>query len=89
MIFHSVPLVFLAGIGAVGFSETRAVTGDGVEVLTRIPRRLHIVRNRRLRLRGARRSDLAAQATRALRRQARSLSMQEAMRPMKEGSCDT
>ena len=44
MVFHSVPWILLPGIGAVGNSETWAVTNDGIEVLTDTPRELRICR---------------------------------------------
>ena len=43
MTFHTVPNCGIPGLGAVGFSETWAVTSDGVEVLTDTPRVLHVV----------------------------------------------
>lgn len=43
MTFHTVPMVGIPGLGAIGFSETWAVTKNGVEVLTDTPRKLHVV----------------------------------------------
>lgn len=43
MTFHTVPMIGIPGVGSIGFSETWAVTKTGVEVLTKTPRKLHIV----------------------------------------------
>ena len=43
MTFHTVPMIGIPGLGAIGFSETWAVTKNGVEVLTNTPRKLHVV----------------------------------------------
>ena len=43
MTFHTVPMIGIPGLGAIGFSETWAVTKNGVEVLTDTPRKLHVV----------------------------------------------
>jgi Xaa-Pro dipeptidase len=43
MSFHTVPMIGIPGLGAIGFSETWVVTESGVEVLTNTPRRLHVV----------------------------------------------
>ena len=43
MVFHTVPWVLLPGVGALGLSETWAVTEDGVDVLTETPRELRVV----------------------------------------------
>jgi Xaa-Pro dipeptidase len=43
MTFHTVPLVLLPGLGAVGFSETWAVTDRGIDVLTKTERKLHVL----------------------------------------------
>ncbi|MDP6108359.1 MAG: aminopeptidase P family protein, partial [Candidatus Brocadiia bacterium] len=43
MVFHTVPMVLLPGLGAVGVSETWAVTRGGVEVLTDTPRVLRVI----------------------------------------------
>lgn len=43
MVFHTVPMVLLPDLGAVGVSETWAVTRGGVEVLTDTPRVLRVV----------------------------------------------
>ena len=43
MVFHRVPWVLIPEIGAIGLSETWAVTEDGVEVLTQTPRELRVV----------------------------------------------
>ncbi|MCX7356060.1 MAG: Xaa-Pro peptidase family protein [Alphaproteobacteria bacterium] len=42
MTFHSVPMIGIPGVGAIGFSETWAVTKTGVEVLTKTSRKMHI-----------------------------------------------
>jgi Xaa-Pro dipeptidase len=43
MTFHTVPMIGIPGLGAIGFSETWAVTEHGAEVLTKTPRRLHVL----------------------------------------------
>ena len=40
MTFHVVPLLLIRGLGAIGFSQTIAVTKNGVDVLTRTPAEL-------------------------------------------------
>lgn len=40
MVFHLVPIVLVPGVGAIGCTETVAVTRDGAEVLTTVPREL-------------------------------------------------
>lgn len=42
MVFHLVPVIFPSPSVGVGFSETVAVTEDGVDILTSFPRRLEI-----------------------------------------------
>ena len=43
MAFHLIPYILLPGIGAVGFSETFAVTENGIDVFTDFPRELRIL----------------------------------------------
>ncbi|MGH6954143.1 MAG: M24 family metallopeptidase, partial [Alphaproteobacteria bacterium] len=43
MAFHTVPMVLLPDVGAVGFSETWTVTKSGIEVLTKTPRKLRVL----------------------------------------------
>jgi Xaa-Pro dipeptidase len=43
MTFHTVPMIGIPGLGAVGCSETWTVTKTGVQVLTKTPRKLHVV----------------------------------------------
>ena len=43
MTFHTVPMIGIPGLGAIGCSETWAVTKTGVEVLTKTPRKLIVV----------------------------------------------
>ncbi|MDA0676197.1 MAG: Xaa-Pro peptidase family protein [Proteobacteria bacterium] len=42
MVFHTVPWVLIPELGAIGLSETWAVTETGVEVLTETPRELRV-----------------------------------------------
>jgi Xaa-Pro dipeptidase len=43
MVFHVVPQLLVPGIGAVGFSETWAVTASGAELITNFPRELRVL----------------------------------------------
>ena len=43
MTFHTVPMIGIPGLGAIGTSETWAVTKTGIEVLTKTPRKLIVV----------------------------------------------